>query len=243
MIKTCPEIDMKLYSFGINNLVDKFFPHGLHFGLVVGLFKGFKPPEKLLKKPLENGFLFYLGLYYFNYIFRLGLTFKHLNHEEKFRFLSLLCEWLLFHDKENKSLYFKETTRIISYLNDLFKNDEERFYKIESRISRRNIQDNLFERFLNEHSNDLDRFQHLYAASFGERIFHDREMCAFIAKELASTSFSFDMTVKQDYYDRVNIPSWVKKSVISRDRGKCSKCDINIVGELLAEAHIDHSSP
>lgn len=45
------------------------------------------------------------------------------------------------------------------------------------------------------------------------------------------------------WVERIPIPSWARRAILARERGKCAQCSVDIVLELDEEHHIDHIVP
>ena len=85
----------------------------------------------------------------------------------------------------------------------------------------------------------------IYARDYAERVFHDRQLCGYIAQlilDIGIDGTSGDETPTQ-WCKRLAFPAWVKASLIARDRGHCAACDADIVGALKGVAHVDHINP
>jgi len=53
----------------------------------------------------------------------------------------------------------------------------------------------------------------------------------------------WDTGKPQQWVKRMKWPTWVKAVLAARDRGACARCQRNLIGELLAESHVDHIVP
>lgn len=93
---------------------------------------------------------------------------------------------------------------------------------------------------------ELKELKLKYAEVFAERVFHDRVLCEFISKLVILIGFDDtyeDGEKPKKWVDRITIPSWAKKAIISRDRGNCADCGKNLTQELEDNYHIDHILP
>jgi HNH endonuclease len=95
------------------------------------------------------------------------------------------------------------------------------------------------------HKDVLSIAEEAYAANYANRVFHDRELCGYIAELILE--IGIDGTTEDEepsqWCARSAIPAWAKKAVIARDRGKCSQCGSDVVLELEDDSHIDHIVP
>lgn len=82
-----------------------------------------------------------------------------------------------------------------------------------------------------------------YSDALSDRLLHDRQVCAYIACHLLQAAPSDKKGGRLQFATRTRWPERVKRIIISRDRGKCAKCGIDISMELLARPHIDHIIP
>jgi hypothetical protein len=86
----------------------------------------------------------------------------------------------------------------------------------------------------------------LYAADYSDRVFHDRQLCEYIARLLLVIGFNGNDDLDgppKKWVKRRDIPAWARSAVIARDRGCCALCSTSISFELLEDAHIDHIVP
>jgi hypothetical protein len=85
----------------------------------------------------------------------------------------------------------------------------------------------------------------LYAPEIADRILHDRQLCSFIAETVMEIGFDGETAegIRSRWVERETWPARVKAILNSRDRGKCAACGTDIVMELDADGHIDHTFP
>ena len=108
-------------------------------------------------------------------------------------------------------------------------------------ISPKQIHERLHESF----SDVVSSVRLVYARDYAERVFHDRQLCAYIAQLILD--IGIDGTIDDEppgqWCPRLSFPAWVRQSLTARDRGQCANCGANIVGELQGVIHIDHIVP
>jgi len=92
------------------------------------------------------------------------------------------------------------------------------------------------------HDSHYPSIKHALALAIADRILHDRQISAEIARGLYAQRRVHNLE-KPQYINRVRWPAFVKPLILARDRGKCAICRVDIAGELLAAAHIDHIFP
>jgi hypothetical protein len=81
---------------------------------------------------------------------------------------------------------------------------------------------------------------------YAERVFHDRQLCGYIAELIVTIGFDGAMLERdepQRWMNREVIPEWAKKALSARERGKCALCSADISAELEDDTHIDHIVP
>jgi HNH endonuclease len=89
-------------------------------------------------------------------------------------------------------------------------------------------------------SRDYVYLRRVYSIAIADRLIHDRHICAHLAGLLNNLA---PKGGKGAFVKRVKWPSHALRTVIARDRGKCSYCHVDIAMELLARPHIDHIVP
>jgi hypothetical protein len=107
---------------------------------------------------------------------------------------------------------------------------------------------NALENVLNYYKDDIKSLSHIYATNFAERVFHDRQMCEYISHNIAvlydyqglPAREKDELEVKK--VSREVFPSWVKPTLLARERGQCANCGTTF-NELECEPHIDHIIP
>jgi 5-methylcytosine-specific restriction endonuclease McrA len=89
--------------------------------------------------------------------------------------------------------------------------------------------------------------RHTYALEIADRLIHDRQISAYIARQLIRLAprkvivdEDFRDEVPQQFCYRLKWPAFVRPLLIARDRGKCANCKTDMTMELQANTHIDH---
>ena len=240
-------ISLKLFSFGIQKLHDPNWTGMDLYDKIKQHVRQRTEPKNLLFKTLKDGLLYYLG----NWIYEEYLI--HLEGNEEY--IELEGDYLLWYLEdylaflidsgvdENDDL-IKVSFEELENFNNLFVEDESKYYELlfeksealKTSIINLSIQYEL----------QIESMKSIYSQDFAERVFHDRTLCEYISELLIT--IGFDGTISEDdlpqkWINRYNIPSWAKKAIISRDRGKCAQCDKNLVIELESNYHFDHIVP
>ena len=124
-----------------------------------------------------------------------------------------------------------------------YRNDRKRYWTFIQGEGRRRLR-GLYCALHAEHPGPLAFMKSLYASEIADRIVHDRQLCAFIAKLLLQIGFDGDVDgLARQWVERCNWPVAIKRIIAARDRGKCADCGIDIMHELEADAHFDHIVP
>lgn len=99
------------------------------------------------------------------------------------------------------------------------------------------------------HKNEIDTMRDLYSRNFAERAFHDRQLCEYISfvfyiayGEKGYPIFSEIDKIRFEKVIRKDWPSWVRFTLLSRERGMCANCYKSFI-DLQADSHIDHIVP
>jgi hypothetical protein len=107
---------------------------------------------------------------------------------------------------------------------------------------------NTLESVLSFYRDYIESLSHVYAANFAERVFHDRQLCEYVSYSIAFLyNYRGLPTREKDGIEvkkvlRAVFPSWVKPTLLARDRGQCANCGTTF-NELECEPHIDHIIP
>jgi len=206
-------------------------------------YRGRAEPRTLFQEPLADGFLFQLG----TWIFDDYISSDDFFHTQDFEFLHEYMEdfvqVLLLAGVPVDAAPIRRTQRFLHYLDRLHDRDEEAFER--ARSSGRHRLQTLHERLHESFSDVVSSVRLVYARDYAERVFHDRQLCAYIAQLILD--IGIDGTIDDEppgqWCPRLSFPAWVRQSLTARDRGQCANCGANIVGELQGVIHIDHIVP
>lgn len=255
--QTCIPVALKIYEMGINCLLDvrwtrTLFSHTIQDDLLSG-----KCPRKLFEKTLPNGLLNYMGGIFFDMLFNVkdDAAFIDDVHEirDKIDFLSLMfyASDLAFVENEspfrnslvNLVLVYDEIEDILKTLSRDKATNEFRAKHLDAMVY------DVVSEVEDLYQEEIKILRNLYAASFAERVFHDREFCEYISY-LAVTAYrktGFPVLGTKGVHwspqiQREKFPSWVMTTLRARERDKCAQCGKSI-SELQGEFHIDHIVP
>jgi hypothetical protein len=235
---------LKLYAYGLGRLHD---PNWVMKDLVNRLNPHFNMQEKpyLLHSAIEKGFLYHLGLWIYEDFLVCDNRFEVQDCKDLLRHLSDIYSFLISGGAFEGEKWIARTKKVTCFL-DLFCTEKgERRYLDRVSGTRRTLL-----RFHNElieaHTSTILEMSTFYASNYADRVFHDRQLCAFISEILVAIGFNGrnkTYTEERRFFNRSTVPSWAKMVIYSRDRGKCAQCDKDIVMELSENAHIDHIIP
>ena len=238
-----PSISLKLFAEGIKCLHDPNWTGMYLYDQLKQHVRGRVEPVDLLRKPLEKGLAYYIGLWIFDEFFS-EIHVEDLHGEYKWWFLSDFFELLQFHNTPD-STELNQLKDEINRIDKLFVDDEEEYFNYLDSDEGNDFLLNLYSSCSVRYKKELELLRPLYAEEFSDRILHDRQLCFYIAQLIVEIGFDGDDndTGPKKWINREYWPERVKAILKSRDRGKCSNClsDLNI--ELEAPVHIDHMVP
>ncbi len=236
---------LKLHAFGITCLHDPNWTGANLFDELKQHTRGRRDPTDLLRRPLDRGLAFHLG----DWLFR-----KYVLNEERFAetvgeygvcFLEDLLDFLDFHHVP-ESAPARSIARFVRHVDALYERDETKFF---DHLDAQQTCDEISETYQTLLDTGGERIAALvpkYATDFAERVLHDRQLCAHIARTVVSIGFDGDdddTGQPQQWCERAPVPRWVGRVLLARERGKCGACGTDLASELTADPHIDHMVP
>lgn len=250
MSKIYIPLALKLHAFGLTNLHDPNWTGCVLFDKLKQHVRQRIEPKDMLFKTIKNGLLYHLGLWiledYFN--FDKYLVDK-LKDEYRFWYLEDYVEALnKFDIKFETTNSIKKAKQLIIKINSLYdiSNDQKYFNYLDSEEGLEQILlccNNLHKEF----RMIIPVFIHLYAIEYAERVFHDRQLCAFVSELLVAIGFdgmdSPEEEKPKQWIERQPLPKWAIKTIRARDRGHCTECGCDLTLELQDDENIDHIVP
>ena len=250
MDRIYPPLALKLHAYGLSRLHDPNWTGCVLFDKLKQHVRGRVEPVEMLYKTINIGLLYHLGVWmiedYFDFDHYLLDT---LEDEYRAWYLGDIVEAIIKFDKnsiENESV--KEAKNFLKKIDDLYDvmDDTDYFDFLDSEKGIEEISsccNNIFVEF----EAIIPEFRHLYSLAYAERVFHDRQLCAFISELLVTIGFDgmdspHDTNPKQ-WIERQGWPKWTVKAVRSRDRGRCAECGSDLTIELQNDENIDHIIP
>ncbi len=241
MNTTYSTISLKLFSEGITILHNKDWVESYLYDKIDELVNGATGIINLLKKPLEKGVAYNLGIWVFEDYFS-KIYFEYLYGQSRLFFLYDFYELIQFHELPSANCLENLKAELSKY-KTLYKDDTEKYHaSLEADEGNGGPLFELLDNCLEFYSTNLDSLSCMYAEEFSDRVLHDRQLCFYISQLLFEIGFNGDIGAgPQRWVEREYWPERVKNILKVRDRGKCASCKIDI--ELEAPMHIDHMIP
>lgn len=202
-------------------------------------------PEGLLYRTLENGVLWLLGGWLYDELL------------EECRVGELDGEYRLWHVSDTLDLLefagpcepdsVQKARTITEALCSLYDTDDGPYYEAlndEGRVA--DLLDS-YQEMLDANAARLRDLRVEYAADYADRVFHDRQLCAFISQLMLAIGYNGALFGSEDeprqWVERRKWPTWVKPVLEARERGHCPMCRSGLTLELERDAQIDHIVP
>lgn len=237
---------LKLYAYGLEHLNDYKWARCDFFQYIKECVKYGKHPKDLLRKTLKEGLLFELGGLFFDEYLRAeddpcDFTDDYAPHEKldffyfceleddySLWYLETIYELLKMHGVDSEDKLFLELAKKLQYFDKLYDENEDLYYdtlEVEY-IYLCSLYYRLYQHF---ESRIFDKIRSIYAGNFGERAFHDRQLCQYISQLLIRVGWGGSYFSEDDkdwqWIDRPkNWPAWVMRTLISREGNRCANC-------------------
>lgn len=245
MQKMYTTISLKLFGYGIKCLHDPNWTGMVLYDQIKQHVRGRVEPVELLRKPLERGLPYYLGLWFFDEYFS-SSHLEYLHGEYAAWFLDDVYEMSKYH-RFQASEALDKSEALINKVNMLYEENEvEYFDYLDSEEGMEEFQ-NIYEDILSSSSDDLSNLREVYAEDFADRMLHDRQLCFYVSKLVHEIGFNgsndSNNEVPEAWVQRERWPERIKAILKSRDRGNCTNCGANLAQELEGDIQIDHMIP
>jgi len=231
---------LKLHAFGLEYLHESYCVDEMLYEKLMTHFKEKKEPTDLLIKTLKQGMLFHLGLWLYNLYVSDKEYLLSLDAEKKIIFFEDLHEMLLKYIEDIDNSGLKSLREKIKFLKDTYEDDSDDYFY--SRDCENDVV-KFHQEFIQFYKSELSSLSKIYAINYSQRVFHDRQLCEFIANIVVEICSSFPEDTLQKPIKRKTWPEWAKNAISARDRGKCSTCGTDLVLELDGNKNIDHIIP
>ena len=246
--KIFPPIVLQIYKNSMLCLLDEDWLFSYLPKTTINQISLGKLPENLFVRPIQNGYLYYLGTLFFDQLFNIILEMFSCNVKEAYAKSDMLFLLLSLSGVEDSKILFN-LLMALDEVDTIFCEVSE---KKQNFVFHKQDIDVMLQNALVEakqyYKDDISNIKDIYAKNFAERAFHDRQMCEYITYSL-HTSYEEGYPVLNEKeqlsyvkVERVKWPAWVKPTLMSRDRGKCANCGADFI-ELNEQPHIDHIVP
>ena len=208
-------------------------------------YRGRQEPRWLFQKPLQEGFLYHLGLWLYERYILTGEYREELGGEYLVWYAEEFLEFLATHGLSADPSGSCDLKGVLERIGDLYGHDEDAYFRlVESYRSRQAIL-RIVDSLVAFQQAKIIKLACHYALNYAERVFHDRELCDFISNLLVQVGF--DGTTGEEepgqWVQRPSIPAWLSRAVVARERGLCASCCVAITQELSAIPNLDHIVP
>ena len=237
---------LKLHAHGLQRLFDPNWKGLDLYYLIKGPIR-----SGIMHTTQKEGLLFHLGTWFYGeYVLEEGdgasgpvLPIKG---EYCLWYIEDLIDFLLHHGVSSGDKLVREFRSYVGEIAGWYESDEAKYFDfVRSRWGKRQLMSRaslLREKF----EGLLQDLAPKYAQDYAERVFHDRELCAYISELILSIGHAPQDEESEEFLqwvERKSFPTWAQRAVIARDRGSCGECGANITSELTETPHVDHIIP
>lgn len=244
MKRIYPPFALKLYAFGLTKLFDWNWAGTDLYHFVTDHHKGYRKPADMLKKPLKDGLLFHLGIFFYDEYVKDNSKFKTWDSEDLSWYLEDFINSLVRAGCDEKSKDIQSAVQLLEEIDALFDVGNDTIYYDKLDSSRKHFS-LLHKNMLKGFETQINSITNLYAANYADRVFHDRELCGYISQLLITVGLTDEDANGNPckWAERCQFPELVKGSLRARERGKCALCGSDILLELEDDIHVDHIVP
>ena len=198
---------------------------------------------------MERGFAYQLGCWLFEEFFDRNYI-EDLADEYRVWYLENLLDFLSLHGVPPSATTVIEAGKLLARVSDLFgdgtyENERKYYAFLNSEEGTEEIL-GAFDRIEARYKKVIARQKPFYAADYADRVFHDRQLCEYLAELVVTIGFDGDdddSGTPKRWVTRERWPIWVLTMLRSRDRGDCANCGLQLVKECKGTPHIDHIIP
>ena len=242
-------VAFKLHSYALEKLGDHNWAGCDMYYHIKDCFKEREQPYDLLKKTLKNGLLQKLGEWFYDEYFNpdwgdslINCRINKIKQEQKLWYLEDIYEMLTKHKVSQQELLLAQLHQTLDEYDALFQSNETAYFE-------KLIKDNkkLNRLYFKIYANFKDKFEELkilYAENFGERAFHDRQLCEYISQLLiVSGVCDYDEHENpMQWVIRERWKAWIKPTLLKRENNQCALCKHDF-GSFERSPVIDHIVP
>ena len=239
---------LRLFSFILDELQDpEKSGIEIYYKLKDGL-KGRIGDPGVFLKPIPKGVLYILGLYaYESYVLAYHTDDNDYGEEVGYQprtpehfswYMDDFLEFVDFHGIQVDEKIRESIGDILIKTDELFEVDEKAYYQYleASHEEMKALMDKLKESC----KDALEKICDEYSMATAKRIFHDRELCEWIAELIVTIGLPGEY---KQWVERVAWPVWVKPDLLTREGGRCAVCGSDFMRDPSIEVHIDHIIP
>jgi len=241
---------LKVFSNTISQLQDpEIAGLDIYYALKDG-FKGHVGDEEMFHKTVQKGVLYVISKYGYDYYVMSLHSDNNLegyqpsSSEHQLWYAEEFIEFLDLHKIDFNGEYRKIIVEISKDASDRF----EKYYEsVENEYEYYDYLDykcrklrNTLDEIKFEHKEKLIDIGEIYIINTAGRIFHDRQLCAWISNLLIEVGFPGEY---EQWVERANWPTWVKPELSVREKGLCANCGANFGNNPSIITHIDHIIP
>jgi hypothetical protein len=244
MKRIYPPFALKLYAFGLSRLLDWNWASTELYHFVTDHHKGYRKPTCMLKNPLQEGFLFHLGIFLYDEFVKDHDKFQTWDTEDLSWYLEDFVSSLVWAGCNEKNNNIKNTIQLLEQIDALYDVGNDNVYYDKLEESRKHFL-TLHQNILKDFKTNMNSITDFYAANYSDRVFHDRELCGYISQLFITVGLTDEDAEGNpcQWANRCQFPEWVKVSLRARERGKCALCGSDIFLELEDDTHVDHIVP
>lgn len=235
---------LKLHAYGLMRLQDPNWT-GLDLFDFLKRYARKRATPYFFHDFVERGLVFHLGLMIYDEFVNWDHRFDVQDCEDLVWYLETLADFLIAGEVSPNDKWIRRTKTVTKFVDSFYAESEERAYYKRIDKTRYTLR-RIYNEITSIYSDKIQELAPVYAANYSDRVLHDRQLCAFIAQLLLAIGFNGKDDLEghpQQWIKRKSIPAWIKKTIYSRDRGKCSICNTDILFELSENDHIDHIIP
>lgn len=237
---------LKLHSFGLQRLHDPNWTGMTLFDELKQHVRGRRDPKTILFRTIEQGLLYHLGLWLYREYLHDESFVESLTDEYLVWYLEDYLAFLHFHKVRDRRHVLEDLRNELAHISVLYDESEHRYFEYLESEDGINTLRGHWERLQGVAEKYVNRLEPTYAADYADRVFHDRQLCGYIASLIVLIGFDGTQAeddVPRQWIEREAVPEWAKKALYARERGKCATCGIDLISELDDDVHFDHIVP
>jgi len=245
MVEIHVPLALKLHAFGLRRLHDPEWCGEELWDNAKRHYRGRADSRDLFQKTIKNGFLFQLGRWIYEEYLKSEDFLESLDTEDLLWYLEDFRDMLIKAGVDPNDEILEAVAATARDAQGMWERDMDDFYEFVSIGKTRALLLDIHARILDKHESVVSSSQSDYAGNYADRVFHDRQLCAYIAELILDIGIdgTTDDEPPHQWCERIQIPEWAKAALRARERGRCANCGSNLVLELEDQVHVDHIVP